>query len=367
MKQFLVTVSAVAITATGAYAGGIDRSGQGVGLLFEPGRVVELSFGTVNPSVDGTDIAGAATGNVAGNYTQASVSFKYDVNDKLSFGLTIDQPFGANIEYDAASPVLGGTIANASSEAITGLMRYKINDNFSVHGGVRAQRASATITLSGLAYGGLNGYRVDLGSDTAPGYIVGAAYERTDIAMRIALTYNSAIKHEFDTQETLNGAPIAAPGVTEVKTPQSVNLDFQSGIAPGTLLFGQIRWADWSNFQVEPAAFSALAGGGLIDLDDTITYTLGIGRRFNDNWAGSVSIQYEKEGDDLVSPLAPTNGRIGVSLAAIYTMDNMKITGGINYTKVGDAQPETGTPDTARANMEDNSSLGVGIKIAYTF
>jgi long-chain fatty acid transport protein len=208
---------------------------------------------------------------------------------------------------------------------------------------------------------------VALGSDTAPGYVVGMAYERTDIAMRIALTYNSAIKHDFDTQETLNGAPIAAPGVTEVKTPQSVNLDFQSGIAPGTLLYGQIRWADWSNFKVDPVTFTALAGGGLIDLDDSITYTLGIGRRFNDNWAGSVSVQYEKKGDPLVSPLAPTNGRVGISLAAIYTSGNMKITGGVNYTKVGDAQPETGTPDTARANMTGNSSVGVGIKVAYTF
>lgn len=367
MKLFLATVSALAAAASGAMAGGIDRSGQGVGLLFEPGRVMELSFGMVNPSVEGTDVAGAPTGNVANDYAQIGLSYKYDINDKLSFALNIDAPFGADVEYAATSPLLGGTIAKASSEAITGLLRYKVSENFSVHGGIRAQRASANITLRGLAYGGLSGYNVALGSDTAPGYIAGVAYERTDIAMRIALTYNSAIKHEFATQETLNGAPIAAPGVTSVETPQSVNLDFQSGIAPGTLLYGQIRWADWSNFQLQPAAFGGLTGGGLIDLDDTVTYTLGVGRRINDNWAGSVSIQYEKKGDPLVSPLAPTNGRIGVSLAAIYTMDNLKITAGVNYTKVGDAQPETGTPDTARANMTGNSSVGVGIKVAYTF
>jgi long-chain fatty acid transport protein len=65
--------------------------------------------------------------------------------------------------------------------------------------------------------------------------------------------------------------------------------------------------------------------------------------------------------------LAPTNGRVGVSLAAIYTLDNMKITAGVNYTKVGDAQPETGTPDTARASMEGNTSVGFGLKVAYTF
>jgi len=366
MKNFLAGVSVIAMTATGAYAGGIDRSGQGVGLLFEPGRMVELSFGMINPTVEGIDIpAGQPTGNVAADYPQVGLSYKYDVNEKLSFALNIDQPFGADITYAATSPVLGGTTVTASSEAITGLLRYKINDSFSVHGGLRAQRASANITLRGGAYGPSDGYNVALASDTAPGYVAGVAYERTDIALRIALTYNSAITHEFDTQETLNGAPIAVPGVTDVKTPQSVNIDFQSGIAPGTLLYGQIRWADWSNFKLQPAAFSSAVPNGLIDLDDTITYTLGIGRRFNDNWAGSVSVQYEKEDDPLVSPLAPTNGRMGVSLAAIYTMDNMKITGGINYTRVGDAQPETA--GDARANMTGNSSVGVGIKVAYTF
>lgn len=149
--------------------------------------------------------------------------------------------------------------------------------------------------------------------------------------------------------------------------PQSVNLDFQTGIARDTLLFGQIRWVDWSVFRVDPAFFTPRAGGGLIDLEDTTTFSLGVGRRFNDTWSGSISFQYEDKGDPLVSPLAPTNGRFGVTLGAVYSRDNIKITSGINYTWLGDAQPETGTPDTARADFTDNSSVGIGLRIAYTF
>ncbi|MCH2168330.1 MAG: hypothetical protein MK107_11465 [Oceanicola sp.] len=47
--------------------------------------------------------------------------------------------------------------------------------------------------------------------------------------------------------------------------------------------------------------------------------------------------------------------------------DAITISGGVNYTKVGDAQPETGTPDTARANFNDNSVFGVGFSVAYKF
>ena len=45
----------------------------------------------------------------------------------------------------------------------------------------------------------------------------------------------------------------------------------------------------------------------------------------------------------------------------------MKITTGINYTKLGDAQPETGTPDVARANFTGNSALGVGVRVGFSF
>jgi long-subunit fatty acid transport protein len=375
MKSLVIGASVVALTAGMGVAGGIDRSGQNIGILFELGRTIELSFGQLTPKVDGTDIALQPTGDVALDFSQVALSYKYDINDTMSFALILDQPFGADLLYGATSPLLGGTRVDATAAAATGILRYKFSGGFSVHGGVRAQQASAQIDLRGLAYGPapgpgvrtVNGYSVVLEGDMAPGYLVGVAYERPDIALRVALTYNSKITHDFRTTETIAGVPIAPITETEVSLPQSVNLDFQSGVAENTLVFGQIRWADWSEFDLEPAGFLGATGGGLIDLDDTVTYSLGVGRRFNENWSGSVSVSYESAGDPLVSPLAPTNGRRGISLAAVYTMDNLKITTGVNYTRLGDAQPETGTPDTARANMTDNSSVGVGVRVAYSF
>ena len=92
-----------------------------------------------------------------------------------------------------------------------------------------------------------------------------------------------------------------------------------------------------------------------------------MGRKFTENWSGSVSFAYEKEGDRLVSPLAPTTGRQGVTLAAVYNQNNWKITTGISYVKLGDADPETGTPDQKRAEIRDSDALGFGIRIGYRF
>jgi long-subunit fatty acid transport protein len=381
MNKTLCAVSVMTMAAGAAQAGGIDRSGQGLGALFETGRYLELSFGAVNPTVSGNDVAvfgGGATGNVTDNFNQLALSYKYDINDDWSFALVIDQPFGADVSYDATSVALGGTTATASATAVTGLLRYKINENFSVHGGLRAQKAKANVDLRGAAYrspltptvpgSGFDGYSVALSSDVSPGFVLGVAYEKPEIALRVALTYNSEVKHEFDTIETMGGgAVVVGTTPTTVRTPQSVNLDFQTGVAKNTLVFGQIRWADWSAFKLDPAFFTARTGSGLINLDDWFTYTIGVGRKFNDNWSGSFSLQYEEEGNPLVSPLAPTTGRIGATLAAVYTRDNMKVTAGINYTDLGQATPETGTPDVARARMQGSHAVSLGLRVGFRF
>lgn len=374
MRSVCWALGALTVSATAAAAGGIDRSGQPIGILFEKGNYAELSFGVINPSVSGTDVAGYDTGSVAGNHNLPGIALKYEINDKWSAAVIYDQAYGADILYpsvaEGGSPVLGGTKAKVDSEGVTALARYKFDENFSVHGGVRASKASGEVALSGLAYSSLSGYNVDFDKNWAFGYVIGAAYERPDIALRVAITYFSKVKHELDTTETISGFPFPySPGVTStrVNTPQAINIDAQTGIAANTLLFGSIRWVDWSEFLIDPAGLVAATGSGLVSLEDTTTYTLGVGRKFNDNWSGSVFVTYEPDGDPLVSPLAPTNGYKGIGVAAVYTQDNMKVTLGVRYLDLGDAKPETGTPDTARAEMTDNHAVAVGVKVGFTF
>lgn len=65
--------------------------------------------------------------------------------------------------------------------------------------------------------------------------------------------------------------------------------------------------------------------------------------------------------------MAPTTGQMGATIAAVYTKDKMKVTFGVNYTKLGDATPETGTPDVARADFGGNEAVGFGLRLDYTF
>jgi long-subunit fatty acid transport protein len=318
-------------------------------------------------------VLGNPIDDVANDYFLPGFGLKMDLNDKVSAALVYDRPFGADIAYDPANPILGGTTATATTNTFTALLKYQFNERVSAFGGLRYQTAEGDISLDGAAYGGpplggVSGYEVSLDRDAAAGYVLGVAYEVPEIALRVALTYNSEITHEMDTLESLGGAPLAPPSVTEVKTPQSVNLDFQTGIAQDTLLFGSIRWVEHSTFRVDPAGFVGATGGGLIDLEDTTTYRLGLGRRFNEKWTGSVTLAYEAPGDELVSPLAPSTGFSQIALGAAYqATETMEIAGGVSYTVVGDARPETGTPDVARADFSDNDAFGLGLRVSFNF
>ena len=240
--------------ATAAHAGGIERTSQSAMLLYSEGNRIELSYGAVDPSLSGSDETGNTIPDVGNAYGLPSVGLKFDVSDKLAVALIYDTPFGAGIEYDypGAMQMLDGTMAQADVTALTLLAKYQATDRVSVFGGIRRQNADGEITLEGAAYGAASGYNLLLEDGSGTGYVLGAAYEIPDIALRVALTYNSSISHDFATTETVSGAPVAAPGTTTSKTPASWNLEFQSGIAADTLLMGSIRHVKHSEFKVQP-------------------------------------------------------------------------------------------------------------------
>lgn len=187
--RIAVATAAMLLSGTALSAGALDRSGQPIGALFETGNFVELGFSLVQPEVSGTftaPLGSAGSGNMAGDYTSFSLSLKTDINDALSFALILDQPYGANVDYTHTDPgyPLAGTTAEFRSSAITALARYRLNDRFSIHGGIRSIGIDADLTVA--SPGGT--YVADFATDRALGYVVGAAYEIPDIALRVALT-----------------------------------------------------------------------------------------------------------------------------------------------------------------------------------
>lgn len=353
MKHTTLLAAGFAVGATSAFAGGMDRSGQSIAPLFESGDYVELSFGNVSPNVSGTFAGTLNSGNMTESYVRFGFAYKRDLNDKLSMAVIMDQPFGASVKYgstDTGYPY-SNAFADVSGTAITALLRYKFNDRMSVHGGLRALKSKGEVGIPVLS-----NYTMETSSELDLGYVLGAAYEIPEIALRAALTYNSAIDIEFDTTEMG-----AVPGTMDVTMPQSVNLDFQTGIAADTLLMASVRWAEWTETTISPS----LAPNLVTHDNDVVTYSLGVGRRFNDQWSGSLTLGHEKSNGGIASNLSPTDGFTSLTAGVKYQVNEQTaISGGISYAWLGDATTDI---SGVSAEFTDNHAVGVGLKISHNF
>lgn len=226
--------------------------------------------------------------------------------------------------------------------------------------GVQATYATA-LSDANAGFANAGGYNVDIDDHWGFGYTVGAAYEIPDIALRAMITYHSGVEHSATATETFGGTVMGTADV-DFDTPQSVNLDFQTGVAANTLVTAGIRWAEWGDFDVVPATL----GSDLADLDDSWRYSLGVAQRINDALALSASVSYESaSNDDNVSPLAPTDGETGLNIGFRYQMDGTTLSGGIGHTWVGDADAGVGGVDVA--NFASNSITTVGLRIGFEF
>jgi len=353
---------------TQLHAGGLERADQSVGVLFEKGRHLEFGIVTVSPAVSGVGALvtpGAQSGDLAQSFQNLRFAYKADINEKLSYAIIFDQPYGSNVAYPSSSFFAAGANAELTAHALTGILQYNIAEpgsalggQLSVYGGARAQyiEASANVPF-------LNGYKATTDSNVGFGYVAGVAWERPELGMRVSLTYTSEIKNELDTQESFGANPATATK-TDIDTPESISLEFQTGLNPKTLLFGSVRWVPWGDFDVSPPLYTGVTGSPLAFFaDDRITYRLGIGRKINDIWTVFGEIGYEETTGSPTTNLTPVDGFFSYSLGATYKKDRTRITIAARYADVGDANSVLGAAVPA-AQFTDNSLWGVGIRVA---
>ena len=359
--------------------------------MFEQGNYVEFGVSHVAPKVSGTyqnpafgPFVGTSTGDMASDYTSLSFAYKRDINEKLAYALYVNSPYGALANYSAGPYT--GLNAKWDSQQVALLMKYKATPNVSVYGGLKYVRSKATIAIpdtlirGGLAAAGAAGnatagalaagapagslnYSASGPADGSGGIIIGAAYEKPEIALRVGLTYESGFSHKFKTTEFIAAVPsISGTSITTIKMPQSITLDFQSGVAKDTLVFGSIRYSKWTSWEVRPAGYAALTGGNITDFsNNVVSYQIGVGRKINDSFSVFARAGYEKANGGVASRLAPTDGSRSFGIGGTYTKDNMKVTAGIEYVKVGDAVDGTGT------TFKGNKAVGFGMTVGYRF
>lgn len=395
------------LPSTSVFAAALDRSGQSIAPFLQLGNYFEAGISVLDPDVSGKDTSQNDTGDMANYYYSPNAALKLQATEHFSIGLIYDQPYGANAQYSGKNnfvenrplPFKDGTSVTVKTENLNLLFGYQPSQNWKLYAGAVYQTLDANVLLRGLSYSAYSGYDFKTGRDEAVGWLAGVAYQIPEIALKTSLTYRAKIKHEMNAYEKHAIAGLTgnagfdallnninnSQGETEITTPQSVNLDFQTGIMADTVAFANLRWVNWKDFAIRPYKFGAasilppiVASTGKKDGFDLVAYTedqysitTGVGRKLNDQWAGNVSVGWDSGAGNPVTTLGPTEGYWNVGLGIQYSpAPNYFIAGGVKYFWLGDAKAQSGsqfnTPNYV-AEFENNDAIAYGMKIGYKF
>ncbi|MFM6906001.1 MAG: transporter, partial [Acinetobacter tjernbergiae] len=309
------------LPSTSVFAAALDRSGQSIAPFLQAGNYFEAGISVLDPDVSGKDTSQNETGDMANSYYSPNAALKLQATEHFSIGLIYDQPYGANAKYSGKNnfvenrpvPFKGGTSVTVDTEDLNLILGYQPNQNWNIYAGAVYQTLNSTVLLRGTSYSAYNGYDFKTGRDEAVGWLAGIAYQIPEIALKTSLTYRAKIKHEMNAYEkhgaagmtgsaafdaALNNINNTQGNLTEITTPQSVNLDFQTGIMANTVAFANLRWVNWKDFSIRPYKFGAASvlapvvnKTGKKDGFDLVAYTddqysinAGVGRKLNDHW-----------------------------------------------------------------------------------
>lgn len=368
MKRYAAASAALIASGVAAQAGGLDRDPLTTSILFEEGTYVELSYSNVSPEVSGVGVngpfAGRLSGDMADSYSIGRLSFRQDISEELSFALISSEPYGSNVVYPVSTYPFSNSTATLSTNQLTGALRYEFSNGFSAYAGVNALAVDANVFVSTPAFT----YQLNAESDYEWGYMAGVAYERPDIALRVALTYFSEIDLGMTGAENpgaAGGTPVPTTTAFNVTMPESLLLEVQSGVAENTLVFGSVRWTGWDGFQIRPNRYPA---GSLVNYtSDVYTYSLGVGHRLNENWAISANVGYEASQGGFSGNLGPTDGRRSLGLGVEYSRSNYSVAAGVQRIEIGDAQTILSNTGPLTSAFTDNSATAFGIRFGYQF
>lgn len=341
----------------------------------------------------------SAEGQIKYNQTLNAYNTNETVKNQINTGVKAE----ISNQVDATKAYLGkgNTSAKVDSESLSMIFGYQPIKNLNLYAGGVYQTIEGELHLRGQATSVYNGYDATMKKDNGIGWLAGIAYQIPEIAFKTAITYRSEIDHETATTENISSLPAlvklgvisdavankiaSSKNESKITTPQSVNLDLQSGVMKDTVAFANVRWVNWKNFRIQPVQFGAISkivgqlpsvaqpnGFDLLSYSkDQWSANVGVGRKLTEQWMANVSVGWDSGAGNPVTALGPTEGYWNVGIGAQFSPTAQTfIAGGVKYFWLGDAEGQIASQagkTSYVADFTDNHALAYGLKIGYRF
>lgn len=416
----LATIGTLSLLTTiGAHAAGLEYTKQSILPLFEEGNYAELSYAYVDPKIEGLDVAGGIGSpqnneikDMMDDFNIFGAAVKVAPSQNTALALIYDEPFGVDTLYQSGSEFsndMGTTEARVDTRSLTLLGGGKVNNNLWLYGGMEYQEAEGSVQLAQNFEGDPIYYNLKINdkSDTLIP-VIGIAYEVPEIMLRAAVTWRGEGEHRLKAHENLLvnntilngilgttgptnyndippdikgliGLPQVEFGDTNLsfKTPQSVNLDFQTGLSEKYQLLGMVnaRWVEWTKFNIAPTGITQVVGEPLAEYkDDAYSIEVALAKQFNPQLSGEIRVGYDSGTAEPLSLLGPydsiktlalggkykANDRFDISAGAQY----MWFEGGTAYSKLS---IDKSLSERTLAKFDDGTGYALGLKLGYHF
>lgn len=269
---------------------GIQVSGGAVALFATAQQENQGSNRSV-PGFPGVTVP--VTGNSGGNPFSKVIpvpSFYVtgQVTERLWLGAGVNAPFGLKLTYDDGFFGRYDSIhTDLKTYNVQGSAAYKLDDHFSIGGGVDVQYVKVTLTnalpqLSPLIAS--DGLAEVKGKDWTVGWHAGLFYTNGDT--NIGLSYRSGIDHRLTGTQTISGLQsllAAQNGSSDASAPLNlpdiVTVGFMHRLTPRLRALISARWYNWS--VLKSIAITAAGRTSVKELDYKDSYSVSLGGEYD--------------------------------------------------------------------------------------
>lgn len=337
-------------------------------------------------------------------------------NERISFGLAVNAPFGLATEYDANWK---GRYQAVESEIVdlnvNPVVAYKLSDSVSIGGGVSANYIDAKLTnavdfaaVCAVAAGGacpngavpgqgaFDGFAEIKADDISFGFNFGIFYEPTQ-RTRLSFSYRSQINHKLDgkatfTQPTALGGltalgPLLGGGIAAtfandgaaagVSLPDTFSFGMYHRLNQKIGLMGDITWTNWATIPELRIVYDrpTTAGGPTVETlnwRNTYRFSLGMSYYYNDRITMRTGLAYDES--PVPNPFSrtarlPDNDRLWLSIGGSYVInDRLSADFGYSHLFIRDTPIQrTGSTGSILIGNYDSDADIISIQVNYKF
>ncbi len=383
---------AAAMGMSSAFVGQADDPSA---VWYNPAGITQLDgtriaggFVAVYPSFSHENTDGTTDVSDRGLHYPIYLYATHKMNDRISLGLGINNPFGLSTDWLPTSETrYVATFSHIITTEVNPNVAYKINNDLSVAAGITFVNLRATLEklLDPVIFGPLGNANFRLAGDGDGWGANAAAYYKATEKLNVGLSYRSRMKVDIDGTAGVSGV-LSSSATTDITLPDIMVLGASYKASDNLTLNADLDYTWWSTFDrlVVTSNTIVVLTGGLTNTStteyqwkDAGALRIGGQYKLSDQWKLRAGYHYDQNPvkTQYLDSRLPDSDRQALSIGAGYTVNNVTLDAAYQHIwfknrTVSDSQqdnfPSTSNPSALNGTYKATVD-SVALMVSYKF